>query len=259
MKLWYNKIGEGKPVIILHGLFGMSDNWVSIAKRMGENHCVYIPDLRNHGRSEHHDIFNYYAMSDDLAEFIHEHNIKNPIIIGHSMGGKVAMHFAMEYPEMVKKMVIIDISIRTYPRREMHEKIVKAMKSIDFTKVSSRGIVEFMLMPYIDHPGIRLFIMKNLKRIEKTNFEWKLNLGVIENNLESVFQGLFSNMSFDKPVLFIRGGKSDYLPEEDFQLIVERFPKAIFQTILNATHWVHSDTPDELCQLLKNFLGTVCE
>lgn len=254
MKLWYNKIGEGRAVIILHGLYGMSDNWVSIAKRIGANFCVYIPDLRNHGRSEHSDIFNYYAMTDDLAEFIQEHNIQNPILIGHSMGGKVAMHFAMEYPELVSKMVIIDISLRGYPKREMHENIIKAMKSIDFSKVNSRITVELMLMPLIDSPGIRLFIMKNLKRTDKTNFCWKLNLNVIEKNMESVFQGLYSNLIFDKPTLFIKGGRSNYISEEDIPLIKATFTNSEIQTIPNATHWVHSDTPDELCQMLKIFL-----
>lgn len=256
MKLFYRHFGEGKPLIILHGLFGLSDNWVTHAKRLAEQFSVYLPDLRNHGQSPHSPTFNYASMADDLHEFIEEHQLKSPVIIGHSMGGKVAMWFALEYPELLEKLIVVDISPVKYPDRDAHFDIISAMMSVDFNAVHSREEVSILLNQSIPHPGTRLFILKNLYRKTKNTFDWRLNLDAISSNMDMIFAGVEVNNVFIKPVLFIKGGKSDYIKNEHLPLIKKLFPAAIITTIPEAGHWVHVDAPDEICRLFSQFLGT---
>lgn len=259
MKLFYRHFGEGQPVIILHGIFGVSDNWVTIARKIAEKFSVYILDLRNHGQSPHSDTFNYVAMMDDLSEFIEEHQLENPIIIGHSMGGKVAMYFALEYPEMVNSLMVIDISMRKYPPRQGHVQMIEAMQAVDFSKVSSREDVEKQLESTITSKPIRLFVMKNLVRVGKTAFKWRLNLQAIYENIDNIFEGVEHFNRFEKPALFVRGGKSDYIRDEDFDKIYRHFPAAEIETIAQASHWIHAEAPDELCAIISEFTGKTCE
>ncbi|PKP04021.1 MAG: alpha/beta hydrolase [Bacteroidetes bacterium HGW-Bacteroidetes-9] len=258
MKLFYRHFGEGQPLIILHGIFGISDNWVTLGKRLAEKFSVYIPDLRNHGQSPHSPTFNYIAMADDLLEFIEEHQLKKPMIIGHSMGGKVAMTFTLEHPEMVEKLVVVDISPRKYPGRNVHFDMISAMMSVNFEAVSSRQEVESLLEQSIPNKRIRLFVMKNLYRKTRTTFDWRLNLAAISSNMDYVFDGVESAETYNGPVLFIKGGKSDYIQDDDLPLIHRNFPGAQVKTIENASHWVHADTPNELCHLFSMFLGKEC-
>ena len=259
MKLFYRHFGEGQPVIILHGIFGISDNWVTIGRKIAEKFSVYILDLRNHGQSPHSDTFNYVAMMDDLNEFIEEHELEDPIIIGHSMGGKVAMYFALEYPEMVNSLLVVDISMRKYPPRQGHVQMIEAMQSVDFSKVQSREDVEAQLEDEIQSRPIRLFVMKNLVRVGQSEFKWRLNLKAIYENIDNIFEGVEHFNRFEKPTLFVRGGKSDYIQDSDMEKIYRHFPAAELETIPHASHWVHAEAPDDLCAIISDFTGKTCK
>jgi esterase len=259
MKLFYRKFGEGPPLIILHGVFGISDNWVTIGRRLSEKFEVFIPDQRNHGQSPHSDSLSYDALAEDLIEFMEDHQIRKPIVIGHSMGGKVAMKLALEYPKRIDKLIVIDISPRLYPARQEHMEIIKAMMAVNFDEVNKRADVEWIISDKIKSEKIRLFILKNLYRIGRNRFAWRLNIEGIYNNIDAVVEQVESPYTFDEPCLFIRGGNSGYVPDEDFGLIHKYFPKAIIETIHGASHWVHAEKPDALCSLLSKFLEKECE
>jgi pimeloyl-ACP methyl ester carboxylesterase len=259
MKLFYRHYGEGQPVIILHGILGISDNWVTIGRRLAEKFEVFIPDQRNHGQSPHSDTFSYYALTNDLFEFIEDHQLSKPILIGHSMGGKVAMNFALEHPHRIEKLIVVDISVRSYPARQQHLDIMEAMLSVDFDQYSTREGIEKIIHEKINSPAIAGFILKNLYRISRNRFAWRLNIKSIYTNIENVFEGVELPYSSDVPSLFIKGGVSDYIPEEDYPLILKKFPNARFHKIENASHWVHADAPDELCKTLSEFLEKKCE
>ncbi len=258
MNLFFREFGEGQPAIILHGLFGQSDNWVTVGHRIADQFHVFIPDQRNHGQSPHTPVHSFPAMADDLSEFIEEHEIVNPILIGHSMGGKVAMTYALENPGKVKKLVIIDISPRKYPERVIHTQVISQMMSIDLEKPFTRGEVEKLLDERIPDTRIRMFIMKNLYYKLHGRLAWRLNLEAINQSMELLFDGINSENKYKGPTLFIRGGKSDYVLDSDFPLIKKLFPEAVIKTIDGATHWVHADAPEELCALLSGFLGREC-
>lgn len=258
MKLFYRQMGEGQPVIILHGIFGISDNWVTIGRKLAEKFEVFILDQRNHGQSPHSDTFNYYALVDDLFEFIEDHQIVNPILIGHSMGGKVAMNFALDNPSRVDQLIVVDISLRQYQARQEHMDIIHAMLAINFDEVRSRKDVEDIIEKSVKSERVRLFIMKNLYRIGQKRLAWRLNVQSIYDNIENVFIGVESPYTFEKPALFIKGEKSDYVLEQDFDAIQKKFPAARFSTIAAASHWVHADNPDALCAAFSEFLQKAC-
>jgi len=259
MKLFFRKYGEGQPLIILHGVLGVSDNWVTIGRRLAQKFTVFIPDQRNHGQSPHSDTLNYYVLADDLIEFMEDHQIRNPILIGHSMGGKVAMKIALEYPQRISKLVVIDISPRRYPSRQEHIEIIQAMKEVNFDQVSSREEVDKIIAGKIRSEKIRLFILKNLYRIGRKRFGWRLNIEGIYRNIDAVAEPIDTAFKFDKPCLFIRGENSGYVRDEDIEPIVQFFPHAIVETIHDASHWLHAEKPDELCAILSNFLEKTCE
>lgn len=256
MQLFFRRFGEkgNQPVVILHGLFGISDNWVSYARRLSlETYEVFVPDQRNHGHSPQSDTFNYLALTDDLFDFIDENEIEDPIIIGHSMGGKVAMRYALENPLLVKKLIVVDISLKAYGPRKQHLNIIKAMKSIDLKKFKFRQEIEGELAKYIPEPRIRLFILKNLHRKSKDEFEWRLYYEGIENSLSDMFDAINTSVKYDKPTLFIKGGASDYILLEDYDQIRYNFPNAEIITIENASHWVHVEVAEKFYQLTSGF------
>ena len=258
MKLFYREFGVGQPAIILHGLFGQSDNWVTVGRRIADQFHVFIPDLRNHGQSPHTPLHSFPAMTDDLAEFIEEHQIENPVLIGHSMGGKAAMTYALENPGKVKKLAIIDISPRKYPERLTHTQVISQMMSIDLEKVTTRGEVEKILDTKISDSRVRMFIMKNLYYKLHGKLAWRLNLEAINQSMDLLFDGIRSESQYKGPALFVRGGNSDYVLDEDIPLIKSMFPEAVIKTISGASHWVHADAPEELCLLLSTFLEREC-
>ncbi len=259
MKLFYRHFGEGEPVIILHGLLGLSDNWVTIGRRLAEKFEVFIPDQRNHGQSPHSDTFNYYSLTEDLLEFVEDHQLLNPIIIGHSMGGKVAMNFALEHPFRVDKMIVVDISTRKYSGRQEHLEILDAMRSVDLSVVTEREEVESLIREKIKSEKIALFILKNIYRIGRKKLAWRLNVDAIFNNIENAYEEIDSHYTYEKPVLFVKGGKSNYIMADDQVEIRKYFPNAQFKTIENASHWVHADEPEELCRIFSEFLSKECE
>ncbi len=255
MKLFFREYGQGQPLIILHGIFGVSDNWVSFAREIEDRFRVFIPDQRNHGQSPHDSTFNYYALCADVYEFIEEHNLDNPIILGHSMGGKVAMRFALENPDILKALVVADISMRSYQRRYRHLDMIDAMMAVNFDKAEKRADIEKQLKPIIRDKRIRQFAMKNLYRRERGGqFAWRLNLEAISLNMDAVFEGVQSNRLFNKPTLFIRGGDSDYVSYDDFDQIYRTFPKADIKTIEGAGHWLHAEKPDEFRRIFMDFI-----
>lgn len=251
MQLNFKKVGEGEPLVILHGLFGSLDNWMTLAKKLGNHFEVYIVDARNHGQSPHSDEFNYDVMADDLYEFILEHHIIDPIILGHSMGGKTAMQFAMNYPNKLEKLIVADIAPKSYPVH--HTAIIEGMKSLDFNLVNSRKRADEQLSMHIEEVSTRQFLLKNLYWVEKEKLAWRFNLITIDKNIEIIGQGLENISVFDKPTLFIQGTKSNYITQKDYKPIDNIFPNSEIIS-LDSGHWVHAEKPSEFLQILNSFL-----
>lgn len=251
MKLYYRQRGQGTPIVILHGLFGCSDNWFTIARKLEEEYRVILPDLRNHGQSPHSEEWDYTAMSDDLYDLFNELQLDSANLMGHSMGGKVAIEFAARYPEKINKIVVVDIAPKYYPVH--HMEILNGLRSIDLNTLQSRNEADKKLAETIQEPGIRQFLLKNLARNDD-KFYWKINLDVIEKKIENVGEGMDDAIEIDLPALFIRGEKSDYILNEDYDLIRDIFPKAKIATIKNSGHWVHAEKPAELLDMLTYFL-----
>ena len=251
LELAYKEIGEGKPLIILHGLFGSLDNWMTFARNLSEHRKVFLVDQRNHGRSPHSEEFNYNVMADDLRHFIEQHKLDHPEIIGHSMGGKTAMSMAVRYPEFFSKLVVIDIAPKAYPVH--HEKIIEGLKSLDLNSISSRDEADKALSKYTKEPDVRLFLLKNLKRTSD-GFEWKLNLKAIEENLDKIGEGIEKKNATEKEVLFIKGEKSNHILRKDMIGSISIFPNSKIETIKGAGHWIHAEKPDELLKVIAQFL-----
>ena len=255
-KLYFRILGEGTPLFILHGLLGSSDNWISLAKIWSKTHKVYLIDLRNHGQSFHSDQFNYDLMANDVYELIMDESIQSVDIIGHSMGGKVAMKLAVQHPSKIKNLVIIDIAPKYYPVH--HEQILKGLKAIQLSNLASRNEADETLKKYVNEAGIRQFLLKNLKR-NAEGYIWKMNLNVISEQIENVGENLKNHDKFDGPTLFIRGGNSDYINGADLAQINKIFPKSKVETIDNAGHWVHAEKPTELMMTINQFINSSYE
>ncbi len=243
------------PLVILHGLFGMSDNWVSIAKSLAEEGFqVFVPDQRNHGRSGHSHIHNYEAMVDDLLEFLDARELGAISLLGHSMGGKTAMQFVADYPERVQKLVVADISPSASTHGSSHVAIIDRLLKIDLSGSASRQDVAGHMKDVISNPRLRQFLQKNLYWKDRASLGWRINLEAIRDNLEEIFRPVEAAESFDKPALFIRGGLSDYIPDEDIVRIEEMFPQARVKTIPGASHWLHAEEPEMFFREVTYFL-----
>ena len=255
MKLFHRQFGSGKPIIILHGLFGMSDNWVSIGKQLSEHFAVYIPDMRNHGQSPHDAVFSFSAMADDVLELINDNHLGKVMLIGHSMGGKVAMQLALNHGDKIDRLMVIDISPEKYPLRHSQQHVVEAMQRVTFTGITSRKGIEDQLVYSIPDFRTRQLVMKNLFRTGDNSFAWRLNLDAIHHNMDKLFDSVESDSTFGKPVLFIRGGQSDYINNNAWEKILKLFPAAMLETIPQAGHWIHADAPGELLIIMNDFLN----
>lgn len=253
MKLHCRKLGQGQPVLILHGLFGSSDNWNGIGKKLAEYFEVYLIDQRNHGRSPHSDGFNYQLMSDDLYEFVDDNFIEDAVVIGHSLGGKTAMTFALQHPEKVKRLIVVDISPRA--SQAFLNQILQGLMSIDLSVVKSRKAADEQLSLTIGDLNLRKFLLKNLYWKEKGVLDWRFNLEIINREIKTVDEGIDDEKKFDKPTLFIRGGKSDYILNSDFAMIKSIFPEAEIITIPNAGHWLHAEAPADFLDCVIKFLN----
>ncbi|MBX2961372.1 MAG: alpha/beta fold hydrolase [Cyclobacteriaceae bacterium] len=252
MKLFYREYGHGKPLIILHGLMGSSDNWLPQAKMLGEHFHVWVVDQRNHGQSPHSDEFNYTLLSNDILNFMQEHGIVSPVIIGHSMGGKAAMNFALAHPEKLDKLIVVDIAPKAYDVR--HDHIVEGLKAVPIDSIQSRQEANEALSQHISSEGVRQFLLKNLMRKPEGGFGWRINLPVIDKSLEVISGGLIHQGVFEKDTLFIRGSKSDYIMDEDRNAIKEIFPNSTLVT-MDTGHWVQAEKPEEFVQVVLSFLN----
>ena len=268
MKLYFRRYGEGPPLMILHGLYGSSDNWVTVAKTLGEIFTVYLPDLRNHGQSGHSEEHNYDAMRNDIHELAGSEGIRKFFLAGHSMGGKCAVAYSLMWPEMLYGLLVADISPfrngRTLGEEYMlHQKILTAMVETDPGTKHSRKEVEEIIASRLENEKVAGFILKNLQREENNTFRWKLNAPSLLKNLDHITSEVDYSLTEAGhvtcfPVMFLRGEFSSYLPEEDFALIRKVYPAAEFTTITGAGHWLHSDNPSEVTdsfRKLKDMAG----
>lgn len=254
MELNYKVFGEGDPIIILHGMFGTLDNWQTIAKQLAEEYMVFIIDLRNHGRSPHSDKFSYSIMAADVHAFMEQNWIYQARIIGHSMGGKVAMKLATDYPDMVEQLIVVDIAPKDYEGN--HQTIFEALFALDLDQLESRKEAEASLKTRIDSYGVRQFILKNLSINKDTQkYEWKMNLPVIYDAYQEILSATPFVDPYEGPTLFLKGGTSDYILPEEFETYKSNFPNAELQTIEEAGHWVHAEQPKAFLAAVRSFLA----
>lgn len=253
IELNYKSFGQGDAIIILHGLFGTLDNWQTIAKQLSKEYYVFLIDQRNHGRSPHVEGFDYQLMAEDLHQFMEQNWIHQAHIIGHSMGGKTAMQFALEYEDMVNKLIVVDIAPKAY--QGGHELILNALRNFPLQTIASRKEAEaFLLEQGIIDLGVRQFLLKNLTRSKSGGYQWKMNFVEIDKNYQNILANINSNEQFDGDSLFIRGSKSNYIQDDDFPQIQKYFPNAQLSSVEDAGHWVHAEKPTELLNLVTNFL-----
>jgi esterase len=251
MKLFFRQSGQGKPLIILHGLFGSSDNWFSLAKVFAEHFTVYLVDQRNHGQSPQSDDFDYQLLTEDLAQFIHDHHLDKPDIIGHSMGGKTAMNFAVKYPDQIGKLIVVDIAPKQYPVH--HDHILDGLHDIDLNTLTSRKEADTLLSRQVPEADVRQFLLKNLSRTSDGKFEWRVNIHAIDEHIEEIGAGMQYEGQFARPTLFIKGARSNYYAAGDEENILSIFPAAQFVT-LNTGHWVQAEDPKAFAETSLTFL-----
>ena len=253
MHLHSNIFGEGQAFVILHGFLGMSDNWKTLGKKFSEQNLeVHLVDQRNHGRSFHDQTFNYEVLVEDLKTYCDEHGLKDIILLGHSMGGKTAMLFATEYPELVSKLIVADISPRFYPIH--HDAILEGLSALGFNVLKSRGEADKVLSNYVSEIGTRMFLLKNLYWVEKGQLGLRINLEVLKDNVAEVGEALPIHAKFNKPTLFLRGDKSEYIAVSDEQLISCHFANSTIKTISNAGHWLHAENPADFFNEVLHFI-----
>lgn len=251
----YSKIeGSGKPFVIMHGFLGMSDNWKTLGTQFAQSGFeVHMLDLRNHGRSIQSAEFNYKLMVQDVVGYCKENNLTSVNLLGHSMGGKIAMFVATDFPDLVEKLIVADIGVKYY--KPHHDEILDGLSAVDFTKKPSRSEVEEILTPYIPDFGTRQFLMKSLYWKVPGQLDFRFNLDAFITNKEIIGDALSSERIFDKPTLFLKGANSRYILESDFPEIKHHFPKAKLVTIANAGHWLHAENPTDFYKETMQFLN----
>lgn len=259
MKLNYRILGEGQPLIILHGLFGSADNWQTLAKGFAEKNKVVLVDMRNHGHSPHTDEMNYDAMAEDIYELIQEEKLENSILMGHSMGGKAAMFFAQKHENLLDKLIVVDMGLKKYPPH--HQIIFDALLSLDFDLIKTRKEAEEQLKKTITDFGVLQFLLKNIYWVSsskdsdtKDQLAFRFNLHVLYREIEEILEAV-PPRKVNVNTLFIRGEKSNYILEDDFEKMKEQFPNSTIETILGAGHWVHAEKPKEFFELISEFIN----
>lgn len=252
--IMYSKIyGKGSPLLILHGLFGMGDNWATLGKKWaGDHREIHLLDLRNHGKSFHSQAMSYDLLSEDLLNYIERYKLSKPILLGHSMGGKAAMHFSLYHPESIGALIVADIAPRAYAPH--HQKIIASIKHVPLNTMESRGALNEFLQKNIDDPAIRGLISKNSYRSEESGFAFRFYLPGIENNYERLVSAQSAEKTYHGRALFLRGADSDYIVQEDFSEIQKIFPKSEIITIPEAGHWIHADNPQMVYEKVDRFL-----
>lgn len=253
MKLFFRKSGSGKPLIILHGLFGMSDNWMTLAKRFSESgFLVYAPDARNHGHSPHDNDFDYEVMSEDLLTLMDDEQIEKADIIGHSMGAKTGMWFACTHPERISKFIASDMAPRYYAPH--HETVLAAIHSVNLQSMTSRKDAEARMREILHDESTLQFLLKNLYWKEESKLAWRFNLDAIEKNISKTGEALPDAYHFDGPTLFLRGEKSGYITASDEADIKKHFPDSKIETVKGAGHWIHAENPEGFMSAALKFL-----
>ncbi len=253
MQLFYKQYGNtGEPIFILHGIFGMLDNWHNIAKKLSEQYTVYTIDARNHGQSPHNDESGYQAMAEDVIELANHLHIDQFILLGHSMGGKTALWVANQFPERIKKLIVVDIAPKRY--KQGHGAYFKAFEEINWSAFTTRKEIDEALMAYESDMGVRLFLAKNIERNEAGSFSIKSNIPALKKAYDEIIGELHFTSVYEGETLFVLGEKSHYLKEEDKPYILKYFPKAQFVTIANAGHWVHADNPLAFVAAIEIFI-----
>lgn len=250
MQLHYQTLGQGQPLILLHGLFGSADNWGIVAKYFSQTYQVISVDLRNHGRSPHDDSQTYAEMADDLIDLFDTLNLNHIYLLGHSLGGKVAMQFATQYPERMDKLIVVDMALRAYD--DVQTRLIDAMLAVDLATAKTRSEVDQMLSLKIDNLKVRQFLLMNLVR-GAAHLQWRINLPALKANYPLIRQAVCQTAHYEKPCLFIRGDRSDYVQDEDVQQIKTCFINAQF-TSLPTGHWVHAEQPQAFIEVLEQFL-----
>lgn len=255
MKILHSQIlGSGRPLVILHGFLGMSDNWKSIGMQFAESGFqAHLLDQRNHGHSFWSDNFNYDCMTEDMLKYLDYHGLEKSSVIGHSMGGKTAMLFACRYPERMEKLIVADIGPKYYPPH--HKAILESLNALDFTRIKSRSEADEVLSENIKEWGIRQFLLKNLHWTKSGVLGFRMNLAVLKNSMEQIGTPLPETCHFSNSTLFIRGGNSDYILGQDQILIKNHFPNAKIQTIQGTGHWLHAEKPLEFVNTCLAFLN----
>lgn len=250
-----NVIGDsGIPFVILHGFLGNGDNWKTLGKRFSAlGYQVHSLDQRNHGKSFHSNDFNYQVLVEDVVHYCNQYKLEHIILLGHSMGGKVAMHIAACYPKLVDKLIIADIAPRFYPLH--HQTILEGLLAIDFDEVNTRQMAEVILDKYVQDRGTRQFLLKNLYWQAPSKLGWRMNLHVLINNIDEIGKALPEMYSINCPSLFLKGSRSDYINQTDELMIINQFHRAQIQTISNAGHWLHAENPEAFFQAVVTFLG----
>ncbi len=250
----YSKIeGNGPPFLIIHGFLGMSDNWKTLANQFAQlGFQVHSLDMRNHGKSFHSDEFSYDVMVQDVKEYVDFHQLQNISLLGHSMGGKIAMLFATTYPNLISKLIVADIGPKYYAPH--HQSILAALNAIDFSQKPSRTEVDEIISNYINDFGTKQFLLKNLYWIEPGQLGFRFNLKVFNEKIEEIGKQLPFENTYSGATLFLRGDKSDYILDADFETIYYHFPNAIIDTVSNAGHWLHAENPSEFFEKVQGFI-----
>jgi pimeloyl-ACP methyl ester carboxylesterase len=264
MQMFYRQFGNAKQnIVIAHGLYGCSDNWVSTAKILAQTHNVFAVDLRNHGRSPHSNEHTYTAMSNDLAEFIISKNIEKPIVIGHSMGGRCVALLAKQHPDLISKIIIVDISPFDCDNKkqllEFHTDILNVLKSVNLQQINSRHDAKEKISEKIKDKDLQNFLLKNLYRTLNGNFFWKFNLPVLLNNVNNMICGSLNkndNYAIKNPALLITGEKSNYVVNSDIEIIASFFTDLKINKIADAGHWIHAEQPEKFIRCVQIFINT---
>ena len=244
--------GRGEPLIILHGLFGSADNWHAVCSKLAPSLKVFSLDQRNHGRSPHSPDMDYALMAQDVLHFIQSQGISEAFVMGHSMGGKTAMQLALLHPSVVRKLIVVDMSPRSYSPG--HREILARLLALDLSHFQTRQQMEAALAPAVSDLSTRRFLLKNAVREDSGGFRWRIGLEEILQNLPQLTAALSSDRPFEKLALFIRGEKSDYLLEDDWPLIQRLFPQASLQTIPGAGHLLHVEETELFLKTVQEFL-----
>ncbi len=253
MKLNFKKYGEGEiPLVILHGFMGSLDNWHTLATKFADFGAVITVDQRNHGKSPHTDKHSIPLMVNDLKLFLDQQNLETIYLMGHSMGGKVAMQFALEYPGMLEKLIIVDIAPRKYKRG--HDDVFEAIYAIDLNAIQTRKEAELAMEKLMPDYGTRQFLLKNLDRNAEGAYLWKMNLPVLHTYYEEIIQEIGSNRKFLNPTLVIKGASSNYISDKDDSDYIQLFPNYTLIEIANAGHWVHAEQPEMFFNEVADFL-----